>query len=430
MYVYSYEQLLAIVNQQATTITRQVAVINNLRTEREWLEEDNKLQREEVEKTTKKIRDQDKIAKLKEKKLKKEMLQVKESQEQIKRKHQSAVRELNDLKGRNLKIKAHCTSLLDKLDQSSQELQQNKEELDRVNQELDSGYSLGESMYQHLRYYHWWYFELLKYFQRPGPPTGGATITELDTTPHVTKGVQVLPKPTSETVIAPAPVNTVKETETDYRTTLRVAQNVIQSFRRNTICSQTAYILSHTPSRDLSPIEFLLLNNNSCSFIFEAPEVPQLLALESEGHTRSGNHVHPQLLAICPPEWAKAENKFKIPRAVKAGNRTPRIRTNTTLTNITSCNNTFGSPPKNSKEKHESRSEPPNVGHCQPTTVSSEHRLDSNNPSTDGQKEFLTRKDESRQSGEKKPKALVSWLKNYRYSAKLNWSKMVSVPIN
>ena len=43
MYVYSYEQLLAIVNQRATTIAQRDDVINNLRIEREWLEEDNKL---------------------------------------------------------------------------------------------------------------------------------------------------------------------------------------------------------------------------------------------------------------------------------------------------------------------------------------------------------------------------------------------------
>ena len=143
-------------------------------------------------------------------------------------------------------------------------------------------------MYQHLRYYYWGYFDLLKYFQRPRPPTGGATITELDTMPHsysVTQEGRVSPKPTSETVIVPAPVNTVKKTETDYRTAL-VAQNVIQSLRRNTICPQTAYILSHAPSRDVNPIELLLFNNNNCSFIFEAPEVPRLLALENEVPTR------------------------------------------------------------------------------------------------------------------------------------------------
>ena len=425
MYVYTYEQLLAIVNQQAATIAQQIATINNLRTERDWLDEDNQLQREEVEKATKKITDQEKNAKLKESKLKKEILQVEQSQQKIKQKHQNAVRELNDLKSRNMKIKSHCTSLLDKLDKGTQELQQKQEELERIKQELDLGYSLGESMYQQLRYYYSGYFDLLKYFQRPRPPTGGATITELDTMPHsysVTQEVRVSPKPTSETVIVPAPVNTVKKTETDYRTAL-VAQNVIQSLRRNTICPQTAYILTYAPSRDLNPIEVLLFNNNNCSFIFKAPEVPQLLALENEVPTRPGNHR--QLLAICPPEWANAA--IKIPRAIKAANRAPRIRKNTTLSNITSCNKTCGSSPKKTKEEHESGSEPPKVGHCQPTTAFSEHRLDANKLFTDGEKEFLTRKDERRASEEKKPKALVSWLKNYRYSAKLNWPKMVSV---
>ena len=425
MYVYTYEQLLAIVNQQAVTIAQQVATINNLRTERDWLDEDNQLQREEVEKATKKITDQEKNAKLKENKLKKEILEVEQSQQKIKQKHQNAVRELNDLKSRNMKIKSHCTSLLDKLDKGTKELQQKQEELERIKQELDLGYSLGESMYQHLRYYYWGYFDLLKYFQRPRPPTGGATITELDTMPHsysVTQEVRVSPKPTSETVIVPAPVNTVKKTETDYRTAL-VAQNVIQSLRRNTICPQTAYILSYAPSRDLNPIEVLLFNNNNCSFIFKAPEVPQLLAIENEVPTRPGNHR--QLLAICPPEWANAA--IKIPRAIKAANRAPRIRKNTTLSNMTSCNKTCGSSPKKTKEEHESGSEPPKVGHCQPTTAFSEHRLDANSLFTDGEREFLTRKDERRAVEEKKPKALVSWLKNYRYSAKLNWPKMVSV---
>ena len=442
MYVYSYEQLLAIVNQRATTIAQRDDVINNLRIEREWLEEDNKLQREEVEKTNKKIADQDRFGKLKEKRLKKDLLQVKETQDQIKRKHQNAVRELNDLKGKNLKIKAHCTSLLDKLDKSTQELQQKQEELDRTKQELDLGYSVGESMYQHLRYYYWGYFELLKYFQWPGPPTGGATITELDTNdevtpmdehaiavlPHsysVTHRVRVLPKPTFivPTVIVPVPVNTVKETEANYRTIL-VAQNVIQSFRRNTICS-----LNHSPARDLNPIEFLLCNNNTCSFILQAPEVSQLSAVHSEVPTRPGNHL--QLFAICPPEWANAANTIVTTPTVKAANRAPRIPKITTLTNITSCNKTFGSFAKKSEEENQrgrwTLPAEPKGGHCQPTTASFEHRPDANNLFTDGEKEALTRKDERRASEEKKPKTLVSWLKNYRYSAKLNWPKMVSV---
>ena len=40
MYVYSYEQLGAIVKQQNAAIAQQAAVINNLRSERQWLEED------------------------------------------------------------------------------------------------------------------------------------------------------------------------------------------------------------------------------------------------------------------------------------------------------------------------------------------------------------------------------------------------------
>ena len=347
---------------------------------------------------------------------------------------------MNDLKGKNLKIKAHRTSLLDKLDKSTQELQQKQEELDRTKQELDLGCSVGESMYQHLRYYYWGYFDLLKYFQWPGPPTGGATITELDTNdevtpmdehaiavlPHsdsVTHRLRVLPKPTSETVIVPVPVNTVKEREASYRTIL-VAQNVIQSFRRNSICP-----LNHSPPSDLNPTEFLLFNNNTCSFILQAPEVAQLSAVHSEVLTRRGNHL--QLFAICPPEWANAANTIVTTPTVKAANCAPRISKITTLTNITSCNKTFGSFAKKSEEENQrgrwTLPAEPKGGHCQPTTASFEHRPDANNLFTDGEKEALTRKDERRASEEKKPKTLVSWLKNYRYSAKLNWPKMVSV---
>ena len=38
------------------------------------------------------------------------------------------------------------------------------------------------------------------------------------------------------------------------------------SHSEGTSCSQTAYILSHAPSRDLNPIEFLLINNNTTSY--------------------------------------------------------------------------------------------------------------------------------------------------------------------
>ena len=57
MYVYSYEQLLAIVNQQNAAIAQQAAVIYNLRSERQWLEEDNQIQREKLEKSQKNLTD-------------------------------------------------------------------------------------------------------------------------------------------------------------------------------------------------------------------------------------------------------------------------------------------------------------------------------------------------------------------------------------
>ena len=180
MYVYSYEQLVAIVNRHNATIGQQAAVINNLRSERQWLEEDNQIQREELEKSQKNLKDLETSRKLKENKLRKELQRLKESHGDIKWRHKNAVRELNHEKGKNLKMKAHCTSLLEKLDENTQELQQKQKELDRAKQELDLGYILGECVYQHLRYYYWGYFELLKYFQWSGPSSGGATITELD----------------------------------------------------------------------------------------------------------------------------------------------------------------------------------------------------------------------------------------------------------
>ena len=46
-----------IVNQQAATIAQHAAVINNLQSERQWLEEDNHIQREELEKSHKNVKD-------------------------------------------------------------------------------------------------------------------------------------------------------------------------------------------------------------------------------------------------------------------------------------------------------------------------------------------------------------------------------------
>ena len=461
MFVYSYEQLVAIVNQQAATIAQHAAMINNLQSERQWLEEDNDIQREELEKSQKNLKDLETTRNFTENELKKELARLKESQYDIKWRHKNAVRELSGEKKRNLKLKAQCTSLLDKLDQSTQELQQKEQELDRANQELDLGYSVGESMYQHLRYYYWGYFELLKYFQWPGPSSGGATIRELDTNdrpmegktvavlPHsynVTQGVLVSPKPPNSerarTVLdgankITAALNVVKKT--DFRTSL-IAQSVIELVPSTIVCPKTVLVIRLAPSQDQSPIEFLsqLINNtSSCRSIPEVPEVAQLSAVYSEVPATPGNHL--QQLAICAPEWVNAPTKIPTLVAVTGAGRAPRVqkkkkRSNTTkLTYITSCNKTFKSSPLKMKEKHERGNDEPKVGHCQPTTASSKpDRLSlANNrqsvDSCDGEKEVSTRKEERRRTGEKKPKTLVSLLKNYRYSAKLNWPKTVSV---
>ena len=460
MFVYSYEQLVAIVNQQAATIAQHAAMINNLQSERQWLEEDNDIQREELEKSQKNLKDLETTRNFTENELKKELARLKESQYDIKWRHKNAVRELSGEKKRNLKLKAQCTSLLDKLDQSTQELQQKEQELDRANQELDLGYSVGEWMYQHLRYYYWGYFELLKYFQRPGPSSGGATIRELDTNdrpmegktvavlPHsynVTQGVLVSPKPPNSerarTVLdgankITAALNVVKKT--DFRTSL-IAQSVIELVPSTIVCPKTVLVIRLAPSQDQSPIEFLsqLINNtSSCRSIPEVPEVAQLSAVYSEVPATPGNHL--QQLAICAPEWVNAPTTIPTLVAVKGAGHASRVpkkrRSNATkLNNITSCNKAFESLPLKTKEKHERGNDEPKVGHCQPTTASSKpDRLSlANNrqsvDSCDGEKEVSTRKEERRRTGEKKPKTLVSLLKNYRYSAKLNWPKTVSV---
>ena len=461
MYVYSYEQLVAIVNQQAVTIAQHAAMINNLQSERQWLEEDNDIQREELEKSQKNLKDLETSRNLTENTLKKELARLKESQYDIKWRHRNAVRELSGEKKRNLKLKAQCTSLLEKLDQSTQELQQKEQELDRANQELDLGYSVGEWMYQHLRYYYWGYFELLKYFQWPGPSSGGATIRELDTNdrpmegktvavlPHsynVTQGVLVSPKPPNSdrarSVLdgankITAAVNMFKKT--DFLTSL-IAQSVIELVPSTIVCPKTVLVIRLAPSQDQSPIEFLsqLINNtSSCRSIPEVPEVAQLSALYSEVPATPSNHL--QQLAICAPEWVNAPTKIPTLVAVIGAGRAPRVqkkkkRSNTTkLTYIPSCNKTFKSSPLKMKEKHERGNDEPKVGHCQTTTASSKpDRLSlANNrqsvDSCDGEKEVSTRKEQRRRTGEKKPKTLVSLLKNYRYSAKLNWPKTVSV---
>ena len=70
MYVYSYEQLGGIVKQQNAAIAQQAAVINNLRSERQWLEEDNQIQREELKTSQKTLKNLETSRKLRYNKLK------------------------------------------------------------------------------------------------------------------------------------------------------------------------------------------------------------------------------------------------------------------------------------------------------------------------------------------------------------------------
>ena len=77
MYVYSYEQLGAIVKQQNAAIAQQAAVINNLRSERQWLEEDNQIQRVKLEKSQKILKDLETSRKLRDNKLKKKVTAAK-----------------------------------------------------------------------------------------------------------------------------------------------------------------------------------------------------------------------------------------------------------------------------------------------------------------------------------------------------------------
>ena len=77
MYVYRYEQLGAIVKQQNAAIAQQAAVINNLQSERQWLEEDNQIQREELEKSQKILKDLETSRKLRDNKLKKKVTAAK-----------------------------------------------------------------------------------------------------------------------------------------------------------------------------------------------------------------------------------------------------------------------------------------------------------------------------------------------------------------
>jgi len=235
-------------------------------------------------------------------------------------------------------------------------------------------------MYQHLRYYYWGYFELLKYFEWPEPSSGGATITELDTNnrpmegktvavlPHsynVTQGALVSPKPSNSegarTVLDGADRRTVAVNmvnKTDFRTSL-IAQSVIELVPSTIVCPKTVLVIRLAPSQDQNLIEVLspLINNtSSCQSIPEVPEVAQLSALYSEVPTTPGNHL--QQLAICAPEFVNAPTTIPTLVAVEGAGRAPRVpkkkRSNATkLTNITSCKKAFESLPLKIKGKNE-----------------------------------------------------------------------------
>lgn len=72
--------------------------------------------------------------------------------EGVERRHKTAVHE-QTTKKKHLKLRAHCTSLMEKLEEKTQELVQKQQKLDQTKQEpLDWGYSLGTSVYEEHRH--------------------------------------------------------------------------------------------------------------------------------------------------------------------------------------------------------------------------------------------------------------------------------------
>ena len=90
-------------------------MIYNLRLERQWLEEDNKIQREEKEKSQKNLADLERSAKLKNTIKKKELQRLKVSEEDVKRRHGSIARKLNGHKHRRSQYEANRGTRLGKI---------------------------------------------------------------------------------------------------------------------------------------------------------------------------------------------------------------------------------------------------------------------------------------------------------------------------
>ena len=141
----TYQQLLA-------KIAQQDAVINNLKVERDWLEQDNDIQRATVTKLQKKVQEWEAYSKFKKEQLNAEINRLSE--------------ELGSLKAENERINASNTALL--------------AELGRKNRELRYGMNLGREMYKEMCFYKTEYLELLRIFKPASFNNEGATITEID----------------------------------------------------------------------------------------------------------------------------------------------------------------------------------------------------------------------------------------------------------
>ena len=141
----TYQQLLA-------KIAQQDAVVNNLKVERDWLEQDNNIQRATVTKLHKKVQEWEAYSKFKKEQLNAEVNRLSE--------------ELGSLKAENERLNASNTTLL--------------AELGRKNRKLRYGMHLGREMYKEMCFYKTEYLELLRMFKPASFNNEGATITEID----------------------------------------------------------------------------------------------------------------------------------------------------------------------------------------------------------------------------------------------------------
>ena len=108
-------------------------MVSKLRTERQWLEQDiNQIQRGEWEKSQKNPSDLERSLMLNEK-LGEQFEERVTTGEGVERRHKTAVHE-QTAKKKHLKLRAHCTSLMEKLEEKTQELVQKQQKLDQTKQ--------------------------------------------------------------------------------------------------------------------------------------------------------------------------------------------------------------------------------------------------------------------------------------------------------